>query len=409
MQARIKHPWLMWSFIVLFYFYQYFLRVCPVVLTEELTSYFRLDASELGSFSAFYFFIYAFLQIPVGLLIDRFGSKFVIPSACLVCGLGTLILGLSPSFWLATIGRFLQGAGSSFAFIGMIYITAHYFPISLLGFLICLGDSLGKLGAVFASGPFAKTIEYVSWRSSLLGIGCLGVILSLGLYFTLPRACSTQETLSITSLKHTLKTLVEEKSMWMICLVSSLLVVTTTAFAGLWGAVFLEISYSMSKTSASFAISVFFLGSMLGSPSLGYISDRLGKRKPFLFIAGFFGTLLFSLLVYYPYFSTLGVYTLLFILGILTSIQNLTYCVAIENNPPKYKGAITGYVNLFVFLLGAISQPLVGFLMERHSTVIFKSSGVYTLKDFQYSFGFFPLCFALAFVFVFFINDKKKV
>jgi hypothetical protein len=142
---------------------------------------------------------------------------------------------------------------------------------------------------------------------------------------------------------------------------------------------------------------------------LGYVSDRLGKRKPFLFIAGFLGTLLISLLIYYPRFSTLGVYTLLFILGILTSIQNLTYCVAIESNPPKYKGAITGYVNLFVFLLGAISQPLVGFLMERHSTVIFKSTGVYTLKDFQYSFGFFPLCFALAFVFVFFINDKKKV
>jgi sugar phosphate permease len=197
--------------------------------------------------------------------------------------------------------------------------------------------------------------------------------------------------------------------MWMICFVSSFLVVITTAFAGLWGAVFLEISYSMSKTSASFAISVFFLGSILGSPSLGYVSDRLGKRKPFLFTAGFLGMLLISLLVYYPRFSTLGVYTLLFILGILTSIQNLTYCVAIESNPPKYKGAITGYVNLFVFLLGAISQPLVGFLMERHSTVIFQSTGVYTLKDFQYSFSLFPVCFALAFVFVFFINDKKKV
>lgn len=409
MQSSVKLPWLMWSFIVVFYFYQYFLRVCPVVLTEELISYFKLDASQLGSFSSYYFFIYAALQIPVGIFMDRLGAKIVLPFACLTCALGSLILGVSDTLWLANIGRLFQGAGSSFAFIGMIYISAHYFPLSILGFLVCLGDSLGKLGAVFASGPYAEMIEYLSWKSSFVWLGLLGLGLAIALYFSLPKQATSTETQTSSHWKGTLTNLIKEKSMWMICLVSSLLVVTTTAFAGLWGVPFLETGYSMSKTSASFAISVFFLGSILGSPSIGYISDLLAKRKPFLLTAGLFGAAITCLLVYYPIFSPLGVYFLLFILGILTSIQNLTYCVAIENNSPRFKGAITGYVNLFVFLLGAISQPLVGYLMERHSTLIFKSSSVYTLKDFQYSFWFFPVSFLLAFFFVFFISDKKKV
>lgn len=409
MHSTSKLPWLMWSLIVIFYFYQYFLRVCPVVLTEELISYFHIDASELGSFSACYFFIYALLQIPVGILIDRFGSKLVLPLACLICGIGTLVLGFSETLWMANLGRLLQGAGSSFAFVGMIYISAHYFPISILGFLVCLGDSLGKLGAVFASGPFSELLSVVSWKTSLIWVGLAGVILSGALYATLPTSSSYLDSPGISHLHHILKVLLKEKLMWMICLVSSLLVVTTTAFAGLWGVPFLETGYSMSKTNASFAISVFFLGSILGSPSIGYVSDMLSKRKPFLLTAGFFGAILISLIVYYPIFSSLGVYSLLFILGILTSIQNLTYCVAIENNSPKHKGSITGYVNLFVFLLGAISQPLVGYLMERHSTLIFKSSSLYTLGDFQYSFWFFPISFFLAFILVFFIDDKKKI
>jgi len=409
MQTTVKLPWLMWSLIVIFYFYQYFLRVCPVSLTEELISYFHIDASELGSFSSYYFFIYAFLQIPVGILIDRFGSKLVLPLACLTCGVGSIILGASEGLWVANIGRMLQGAGSSFAFIGMIYLSAHYFPIGILGFLVCFGDSLGKLGAVFASGPFTEILQYLSWKTTLIWVGAAGILLSLALYFSLPNSSTHDEPTTFSNLKAILKNLLQEKSMWMICFVSSLLVVTTTTFAGLWGVPFLEAGYDMSKTSASFAISVFFLGSILGSPSIGYISDLMAKRKPFLLTAGFFGAAITAALIYYPIFSSLGVYCLLFLLGILTSIQNLTYCVAIESNCPKNKGAITGYVNLFVFLLGAISQPLVGYLMERHSTLIFKSSLVYTLKDFQYSFWFFPLSFFLAFLFVFFIRDKKKI
>jgi sugar phosphate permease len=289
----------------------------------------------------------------------------------------------------------------------MIYVSAHYFPITMLGFLVCLGDSLGRLGAVFASGPYAELITFISWKVSLFWIGLFGLLISAALYYALPTSPVASETQ--THVIDVLTTLLKEKSMWLICCVSSFLVVFTTAFAGLWGVPFLEAAYKMSKTTASFAISVFFLGAILGSPSIGYISDRLMRRKPFLMFAGFFGTFLTLLLVYTPIFSSLGVYFLLFLLGILTSIQNLTYCVAIENNHPKFKGVISGYVNLFVFLIGATSQPLVGYLLERHSTLIFQSSSMYTFKDYQYSFWCFPLFFFLSFILSIPINDKKKV
>ena len=409
MPSSKKHLWLMWSLIIIFYFYQYFLRVSPVVLTEELLTYFHIDASALGFFSASYFLIYALLQIPVGILIDRFGSKKILPAACLICGLGTLCLAGAEHMFLANLGRILQGLGSSFAFIGMIYVSAHYFPITILGFLVCLGDSLGRLGAVFASGPYAELITFISWKVSLFWIGLFGLLISIALYYVLPTASLTSEHETKTHVIDVLKKLLKEKSMWLICCVSSFLVVFTTAFAGLWGVPFLEAAYKMSKTTASFAISVFFLGAILGSPSIGYISDRLLRRKPFLMCAGFFGTCLTLFLVYTPVFSYLGVYFLLFLLGILTSIQNLTYCVAIENNHPKFKGVISGYVNLFVFLIGAASQPLVGYLLEWHSTLIFQSSSMYTFKDYQYSFWCFPLFFFLSFILSILISDKKKV
>lgn len=407
MMSKVRsHPWVIWSVVVLFYFYQYFIRICPSVFIEDLIHDFHLDATGVGNLSAFYFYIYAILQIPVGILLDKLGSKWLLSSAAFVCALGTLLFGLSSSFILADLGRLLQGAGSAFAFIGMIYVSAHYFPASYLGLLICLGDSLGKLGAVVGSGPFSNLLNHMHWKNALILIGVVGVFLAFIIYFFIkePR----QECALPVSLKEQIKTLVLEKQMWLTVLVSSLLVVVTTSFAGLWGAPFLHTAYNMSKEMATYAISMFFLGAIIGAPLTGYISDLLQKRAPFLLFSGVVSSLCIYLLIYRTSMHFPAVYSLLFILGMLASIQNLTYCIAIEQNPPSFKGAATGYVNLFVFLTGAMTQPLMGFLIEKHSTMIFKSSYVYNLQDYQYAFRFLPIAFLLAAFFSLFLKDKKK-
>ncbi|MCB1110279.1 MAG: MFS transporter, partial [Chlamydiia bacterium] len=174
--------WIIWSLAVAFYFYEYFLRVAPSVMVQDLFKSFNIGAGVLGVISAAYLYAYAPMQLPVGVLMDRFGARKLLTLATLTCGIASLLFGMAPMVWVTVVARLLMGAGSAFAFIGMVYISSHWFHGKILAFLVGVGNSIGMLGAVFGEGPLAQLVAHLSWRPASILLGGLGVALGIVIY-----------------------------------------------------------------------------------------------------------------------------------------------------------------------------------------------------------------------------------
>ena len=131
------HPlkWVIWTLAVVFYFYEYLIRVFPSVISDELMFAFNVNAVGLGTLSAFYLYAYAPMQIPVGFLMDRFGARKLLTGASIVCGVATLLFSFTENIYLADFYRILMGAGSAFGLLAWCIFPLTGFQVKNLPFL----------------------------------------------------------------------------------------------------------------------------------------------------------------------------------------------------------------------------------------------------------------------------------
>ncbi|MCH9631516.1 MAG: hypothetical protein S4CHLAM37_15390 [Chlamydiia bacterium] len=410
-----NHPyrkWIIWSLAVFFYFYEYFLRVSPSLMVDNLMKDFHINAAMVGIISAFYFYIYALMQLPVGLMMDRYGSRRLLTFGALACGIGGILFGIAFKIYLLDIARLLQGAGSAFAFVGMVYICSHWFEASRLAFLVGLGNSVGMLGAVIGEGPISFAVSGFGWRPTIIVIGIVGLALAVLIFLVVRNEPPHVEKHGRTSIKNLhignhLKLVCSNWKTWVNAIIGLSFLITTIAFAGLWGVPFLETAYHTTKEVASFGISVFFIGWIIGGPLIGHYSDRIGKRRPIFIFCGIATCLLMSILIYYPYFSIYIAYLVLFGIGFFSSAQNLSYCVAIELNPIQTKGTAISLTNFVIYTGGAIIQPVVGaMIVAKWAGKTLNGIPVYSISDYQFALTCFPIFFLIAAIAAIFLKEK---
>ena len=407
--------WVVWGLAVAFYFYEYLPRVSVSVMVGELEKAFSVQAGTLGLLSSLYLFAYAPMQLPVGLLMDRFGARRLLTFAALGVGLATLIFSLSPYLWLAEITRFVMGGASAFAFIGMIYICSHWFEDSKLAIMIGLGNSLGMLGAVGGEGPLSFFVEDFGWRPTMFGMGIIGLILGGVIYLIVrnepPEMAkhSTDATPPV-CFKKTFSTVVKNKWSWINAVVCLLFYATTGAFAALWGVPFLQTAYGLSKTTAGLASSMFYLGTIVTGPMIGYISDWMQRRKPMLLITTFCTLVCVTILIYASSLPVWGIFTLFFLSGAFSGGQLLCYSLSIELNDPIVKGTAIAFTNFMVFVGSAALQVLTGIFLDAASTgQIVGGVPIYTTANYKAALLGYPITLALAFLLAFFLKDNQDV
>ncbi len=403
--------WWAWSFAVLFLFYEFFVRVYPTVMVKELMGAFDATAAEFGTLSAFFFYAYAPMQIPVGLLMDRFGARNLLTFASLFCGVGSFFFAMAHNIIPADFGRFLMGVGSSFAFVGMIYVCSHWFPQRKLALLVGLGNSLGMLGAFGAQGPLSFVVEEIGWRFTVMIFGVTGIVLALIFFLFMKRAPNPEKVevkeASFT-LIHNLKRVSSNPRTWLNAAIALLFYMTTAAFASLWGIPFLTEGYGIDRNVASFAVSMIFVGWIVGGPIIGYISDHFTKRKPFLY-----GSILLcscSLLpvIYVPHLPITLIFVLLFLVGFFQAAQLLNFSLGIEINPIEAKGTSIALTNFCVATGTSLMQPLFGILLDISWDGTMKGGiPFYSIADYHFAMVSFPVTLALAFLLLFFLKEKK--
>jgi sugar phosphate permease len=406
--------WAIWALAALFYFYEFLLRVSPSVMVPELMASFGITASSVGVLSAYYLYAYAPMQLPVGILMDRYGVKKVLSVACIVCGLGALIFASAQYLLMAGTGRLLIGASSAFAFIAMVYVTSHWFPLKKRAFLIGIANSVAMLGASAGTGPLTSAIGSLGWRGTISIFGVFGVLLGIAVYFILRSDRHNveveRETLhSKSHLLENLKQVVSQNSTWINALAALFFYMTTTAFAGLWGLSFVQTAYGVSKEVAGYAMSMVFAGWLVGGPLTGLLSDFMGKRTTTIRI-GVLGALICLVpVIYFPTISIYAVYALLFLVGLFSSAELLSFSLAIELNSVKAKATAAAFTNFMISCGDAVVQPFVGYLLDRNwSGTLAHGIRVYAAHDYQIALTCLPVTLIVAFLLLFFIKEKKS-
>jgi MFS family permease len=416
MKNKSVLKWVIWTLAATFYFYEFVLRVSTSAMVPELMKSFDITASALGVLSAFFLYSYAPMQIPVGMLMDRYGIKRILSIAAIVCGLGALFFAISQYYSIACVGRAMIGLGSSFAFIAMVYVSSHWFAMKQRAFLIGIANSLAMLGAsAGAGGVMAAIIKTLGWRETIILFGIFGVLLGIVVYYICKKddgehavdICETKEEIHIWD---SLKQIMVQKSTWINAIVASLFYITTTAFGGLWGLSFIQTSYGVSKEVAGYATSMIFLGWGIGGPLTGFLSDFIGKRKTAMRL-GLLGTLfcLFPV-IYFPMISISTVYVLLFLVGFFSSAELLSFSLAIELNSIRSKAMAAAFTNCIVSLGDSFIQPFVGFLLDyRWGGVMDNGIRFYSTYDYQIALSCLPIAMIIGFVLLFMVKEKASI
>jgi MFS family permease len=390
-------PLLAWATGATFFFYAWVLRVAPSVMVEELMRDFAVGAGVLGHLSAAYFYGYAGMQIPVGLLLDRFGPRRLMTAAALTCAGGCLLFAAGNSLAMVTAGRFLVGASAAFSLVGAMAIAGQWFPANRFAIFSGLAMAMGMAGGVFGQAPLRLAIEATDWRTAMLLLAGGGGILAVAAWATVRDRWhgAGGMAVALSGLRHVLR----HRQTLLIALTGLGTSAPLLAFAGLWGVPFLETAYGMSRSSAAGVTSTFFAGWGIGAPLFGWLSDRIGRRRDPLLIALALKTAALAALIYIPGLPLSALIALSFLVGLFGSAQILCFALVKENHTPALSGTAIGFLNGVVTGAGALFQPLVGILLDLAWTgEIASGARVYQAEAYRLAFAALIACCAGGFL-----------
>lgn len=386
----------------LFLIYEMGVQVSPSVMTYQLMQDFHVNAAVLGVMVSAYFYSYTLMQIPAGILYDHFGPRTLLTIAAILCAVGTLFFAGTETVYWAAFGRFLIGIGSAFAFVGVLVVAARWFDGYYFAFLVGITQLLAVLGAICGAAPLAKGVEVFGWRPMmyiLVGIGVLLAILSLLVLRDRPDHLHQDILKPEKHLWRHLKQVVGQGQTWALGIYAFTGWGPVIVFAALWGVPYLMERYQITNVEASFATMMMLLGSGLLSPFIGYLSNRMKRRKPLLWMGSFVGCITSLLMLCIPTIPFWGVAFLLFLMGVGTSVHILTFALVQDNNRPSVIATGMGFNNMAVVIGGAILQPLVGFILTSSWDGVLKNGvPVYTTANYETALFIMPLIYLLGFV-----------
>jgi len=395
-----------WAIGSLFFLYGFMLRVSPSVMVDELMREFQVSALVLGNLSAIYFYVYAAVQIPIGIMMDRIGPRVLMSVASLLCALGCVLFASAESIWLAYVGRFFIGLGSAFSWVGVLTIIATSLPARNFAGFTGGGQLAGTSGAILGQAPLALVIEMAGWRFGLYGLGLLGVLLATGLWLTVQPV--RRDAVSSVPLRQSFRTAASNPQTWLFALIGMSLTGPVLAFAGLWGVPWFAAVKDMPRSEAAPLLSTVFVGWLIGAPLTGWLSDKLQRRVLLLVCGTLISTLTIVGVLYVPDLSVRTIASLLFVGGIGGSVMILTFAAGRDHNPEYARGAALGIINTCVVASGALLQPLIGALLDLFwDGTVQNGIRVYSAQAYQQAMLCIPVGALAGFLLTFFVSDAR--
>jgi MFS family permease len=405
------YPWLVWFLGASFFFYKYVLQVSPSVMSADLLSVFSISGAGLGILAASFFYTYLIMQIPVGIMLDKWEPKIIILLAISACILGALLFSKTDSFYVAFFGRAVIGLGAAFAAVSCFKLATIWFPPERFAFIAGLSMTAAMLGAIGGEAPLSYLVQTFGWRTAMNQVALFGLILMIFIILFLRKskdnsAISHSRNTNTFSLADQIKIIIKHKQTWLLSLYSGLAFAPVSVFGGLWGVSFLEQSYHLSATQASSSISVIFIGFAIGCPLFGWMSDFIGRRKIIINCGTAVSLLSILMILYSPAKSLALLQIFSFLFGSSASCFFLCFSMIREIHPIFFAATVLGFMNTFDSICEALTEPFIGKILDLGwDGQLSHGARIFSAQDYNVALSILPIYFMVSLIVLLFIRE----
>lgn len=400
----------------LFFFYEFIILNIFNSLGTALIQEFHFSATDLGSLSTYYFYANLIFLFPAGMILDRVSTKRLILAAMMICVGSTFVFSHAPNMVVMKACRFAMGVGGAFCLLSAVRLASRWFPAKRMALVVGVIVTMAFVGGMLAQ--YAKPIiSIIGWRHTLFYIACLGSLMTAAIFLFVQdfpgdyNAEDHQHHQNKVPFKVAIKESVLNVQNWLAGLYTSLLNLSVFVLGALFGNMYLMQVYHLTSLQAASACSMIFVGTIFGSPAIGWFSDRIALRKMPMILFGVLSLIVVAMILYgvnlWSYHSLI---VLFFLLGFFTSSQVIGYPLIAEHNKRNVTATATGLGSTLI-MGGGLSQILVGYLLDSHRVGHQVVDGVaqYSQSTFNFAFSILPLGIILGLVVSLFIKETHCI
>lgn len=365
---KASNPYLIWASVALFYFYQYILRVYPSVMVNELRFDFALTAEQFSYFGAFNLYAYSLLQIPVGLLVDKYGVRRMVLASIALCLGATILASFTNNLYLAYISRIMMGAGSACSFMCTLKSVVDYLPEKGRGIWMGATLTLGVAGALIAGKPLSVAMDLVGWRHAILLTTIIGASIFVLVYAVFPRVKIAQNATEKTTANDILtgiRAILKTRMVLLYAFLAVGLYTPLSVMADLWGVAYIMSKFGLDRSNAAEVSMMLYIGLCLGSLALPYIAEKYNALDTTIRVCIFGILTTLCAILFLPNLGTWEISILFLLLGLFCGAEMLCFTGITNYAPPGKIGVTFGITNTANMLGGAIAQQIIGFALDR--------------------------------------------
>ena len=371
------YRWLVYMVLVMIYLIVFFQRLSIGAIKGDLEDTFGMSAAEIANLGAMYFYPYALMQIPAGMLIDKFGPRRTVVCGTALAGVATILFSYSVSISMAYGSRLLVGVGVSVVFLSILKILDDWFPAKDFATMSGVTIFMGSMGGLLAQAPLLILIAYIGWRGSFLMMGIITLLLAV-LAFLFAKDSPVQLGFPEVNPKppqpgravgESDKILVQlwfilkNPRIWGPSIGLAGIHGCYIVFSGTFGIAYLGYAYGLEEIPASKIVSIAIIAAALSNVALGVISDKLKVRKLPMVILAVLSVLIWVLLLYVS--LPIGyLYVFAALNGICISVGVVAFANAKEVNNPHYSGTATSIVNMASFVFAGLMPVICGIIID---------------------------------------------
>ncbi len=400
-------PWMVCFAASLFFFYEFIQGNMFASIADNIMHDFHIKADKMTYLSSIYYAANVMFLFVAGFMLDRFSSKKIIVVAMLFCVLSTFVLAYAQSFYLALLCRFVTGIGSAFCFLGPIRIASRWFPPKRMALVTGAIVTMAMTGGMLAQYPLTQLVLHVGWRSALMMVGWLGVLMLVLIIFWVkekPARVSEAPRVKMSVLVQAKKAYLNPQTI-RTALFTSLMNMAVAVFGAMMGSLYLMQRLGVDKADAAMVNSMLFLGAIIGGPLIGWCSDKLGLRLLPMKVGALASLLMLMGILYLPVSLSLMA-VLFFLLGFFTSAQVIGYALVAESSPPAMTATAISLVSIFTQGGYIVYQNVFSMLLTwQNNAQMVDGVPVYALADYQHAAMILPLGLSLALFVIFGLKE----
>ncbi|CEG58498.1 MFS transporter [Legionella fallonii] len=402
-------PWLVCFAATMFFFYEFIQGNMFASIAASIMQDFQIQADKMAYLSSIYYLSNVIFLFVAGMVLDRYSIKNTILIAMFFCVISTFILAYSHSFYMALFCRFITGIGSAFCFLGPVRLASHWFPPKRMALVTGAIVTVAMTGGMVAQYPLTKLVAYVGWRQAVLDIGVLGFAMLVLMFFWIkerPQVAVKKEGKPIDILTAAKKAYLNTQYL-RAALYTSLMNMAIAVFGAMMGTLYLEQRLSVSSEQASVINGMIFFGAIIGSPLIGWISDKVGLRV-LPMKAGIIASMLTLLAVLYLPVSYNTMAVLFFLLGFFTSAQVISYALVAESSSPVMTATAVSVISILTQGGFLVYQNLFSSLLTNYGGMhLINGVPVYQLEAYQYAATILPIGLLIAFLMLWGLRETR--